>query len=194
MSDLEKDYLKYEDGGKNAIKGYNFQSYAGIYYMLVLYKNDKSFKIGFEKNDDIEIHLLDSIRYKIQVKSSKKGLTLNKILKTSDKEKLSIFQKLISDKTYDCYKICFPIKAFSNFENLEKCIDLGIGEECRHIEKNKEVLKSLKEKEIDIKKIILQELPFSEKHDNAKKYILGLVKSDIKKLNLIAKVSIALLV
>ena len=120
MNDLEKDYLKNESGGKNAIKGYNFQSYAGIYYMLVLYKNNKSFKIGFEKADDIEI-LLDNMKYKIQVKSSKNGLTLNKILKLSGKEKLSIFQKLILDKTYDCYKICFPIKGFSNFEKLKKC-------------------------------------------------------------------------
>lgn len=181
MNDLEKDYLKNESGGKNAIKGYNFQSYAGIYYMLVLYKNNKSFKIGFEKADDIEI-LLDNMKYKIQVKSSKNGLTLSKILKLSGKEKLSIFQKLILDKTYDCYKICFPIKGFSNFEKLKKCGNLGIGEECRYIEENSEILKLLQGKNIDIKKILLQELPFSEKHDYAKKYILGLVKSDIKKI------------
>ena len=100
------------------------------------------------------------MKYKIQVKSSKNGLTLNKILKLSGKEKLSIFQKLILDKTYDCYKICFPIKGFSNFEKLKKCGNLGIGEECRYIEENSEILKLLQGKNIDIKKNIITGITF----------------------------------
>lgn len=87
------------NNGANAKKGFKFQDYVGIYYMLFFYKNDIDFSIYFETRDDIETKTAIG-NHKVQVKSSK--LTLHEIIKPGKKNKDGEIGKSIYDKLMDC--------------------------------------------------------------------------------------------
>lgn len=171
---LEKDYLKYSDSGKNSLKGYNFQTYSGIYFMICLNGKNKNFKIGFEKEDDIVIYL-DDLKYKIQAKSSE--LQWNKII-SNKKEELSILEKLLIDpkNEFDFYKLCFPHGKFNGFKELKECHDRGIGKECKKMNRDKlkeGIDKLLEEKKIKVEQVIFQEFPFNDDIDSIKSFLIG---------------------
>lgn len=174
--DLKKDY---EKGGKKALKGYNFQHYTGIYYMIVLYKNRQNFKIGFEKEDDIVVYLENGIKYKIQAKSSE--LSAKKLMskpkkRGSEERKLSILEKLFEFDGFDYYKICFPQKKYKDIEDeCYKETEQGIGEKCFILEsKDHEITKFLENQKIDIQQFILQEVVYTDSGENAGKYLSAL--------------------
>lgn len=184
--DLKKDY---EKGGKRALKGYNFQHYTGIYYMIVLYKKGESFKIGFEKEDDIVVYLGSGLNYKIQAKSSElnaKKLILKPKKIGSDERKLSILEKLFEFDGFDYYKICFPYKKYDGLnDNCYKETEKGIGEKCFVLDsKDHEITKFLENQKIDNQKLILQEAVYTESGENASKYLSSLASWEFDKVRI----------
>lgn len=189
---LEKHYDEYKDsGGENAIIGFNFQAYSGLYYMLFYEKNNRKFEIEFEGDDDIILENLETKeKFKIQIKSEQ--LSLNKIIK-EDKNKRNILGKLILNKEYENYVIGFPYENKS-LKKISKLYECNLGNECYLLNKEyKEYGKDKKEKvlnEYNIiknmmstknykeKKLIFQEMKFTKEPNNCYNYLMGMAKSN----------------
>ncbi len=83
--------MKINNGGSNAIKGFNYQSGVAIYMMIKHYHND-SFKICVEAQDDIDI-MIDNCCIFMQIKSYKQSkTTLTNLVKKAPNS--SILHKL----------------------------------------------------------------------------------------------------
>lgn len=188
-STLEKDYEKImlkEEGGKVAIKGFNFQHYAGMYYMIFLFKNEKKFKVEFEKADDITVEIFEGEKYKIQAKTSK--ITAGYLTKKGKNEKgeptLSILEKLFSIQGYDYYKICFPLNKCASLDTMKKTSGNGIGENSFTVNiestKYEKIRQLLIEKNISENNFLLQELEFLDSADHAVTHLVGFARSGRK--------------
>ena len=127
---LEKDFENRSEniGGKSGFKGYNYQNYVGIYYMIFLHKNKKKFKIFFEKSDDIELHIENGPKYKIQSKTSK--LSNNSIITKKKGKMKSILESLFDNKDFDYYKLCFPKDRYTKLYTQYEKKQIGIGDTC----------------------------------------------------------------
>lgn len=181
---LAKVYENYkENGGEIAIRGFNFQAYSGIYYMLFLHKNSVDFKIRFEHEDDIVIEdNTNNKKFKIQVKSE--NLTINKIIK-KDSDGKSILGKLLFSDDFNYYILAFPNETG---ESIKKICDsteniLGGFSHCLNkkeevlLEKQKNelinVMNHLNELDSTSKELIFQEMPFTKDGDNCFHYLCG---------------------
>lgn len=108
-----------EQGGSQAIKGFNFQTAMGA-LIAVFNFSEPDFKMIVEGTEDLEVHKSGICTY-VQVKSGK--LTTTKLLKNpkntkSGKRRLAILYKLLSaGTTQDRYKLIvsdkFPEEDFS---------------------------------------------------------------------------------
>ncbi|OYQ79131.1 hypothetical protein B9T11_07800 [Wohlfahrtiimonas chitiniclastica] len=117
--------IKYDDGGANAIRGFNYQK-AVIAYVAICNWNEKDFYIIPENKEDIEVYKQGKIAY-IQVKSS--SLSINKLKASSKDNGLSIIAKLIQKEGDGKFKIA-TTNTFSKTD-FKKLIE-DQGDFCEH--------------------------------------------------------------
>ncbi len=137
----------YDDGGANAIRGFNYQK-AVIAYIAICNIENNDFYIIPENSDDVEVYK-NGKTAQIQVKGAQMGMT--KLLAKSKKDqKSSIISKLINKNSGDRFKIATTDKFIQKDFN---CLVETKGEFCEHgiyqlSDDQKEIIKkSLKETE-----------------------------------------------
>ncbi|MBR8701288.1 hypothetical protein IX317_001089 [Fusobacterium sp. DD29] len=194
MNKLEKAAADYEDnGGKLAIRGYNFQTYAAIFFMMALHKHGYQFKLAAEKTDDIWLENLTlNKKYKMQVKSEK--LTPNKIITSNKDNDRSILWKLVlNSEPHDYITLVFGQERGDNLKKICKNIDVNLGIpsftlDSERYEKDmlsktdkqnyKKVKDLLDEYQYPQNKLIFHELPFTVKSDNCFNYLCSYCSND----------------
>lgn len=173
----------YDDGGANAIRGFNYQK-AVIAYIAICNIENNDFYIIPENSDDIEVYKSGKIA-QIQVKGARMGMA--KLLEKSKKDqKSSIVSKLIDKESGDRFKIATTDK----FTQRDfKCLVETKGEFCEHgiyqlSNEQKEVIKKeLKEtKQFDdafvdekVQQIYIMISTFDNDLTHATTYLLGLM-------------------
>ncbi len=178
---LLKDYeTSKKNGGINAIKGYNFQTYVGIYYMFYLFKNSQKFKIYFEKDDDIELYN-ETLNEKFKVQCKTSSITANFICK-KNQENESILDKLFSKNGYSKYVLSYPIEKCKQLKNDFSIVsNKSLGRDCYKINvptSLKNIDDFFKNSSYKIDDLIFQELSFSNQKDNAFRYLIGYAQSN----------------
>lgn len=166
MTNKIADYYE-QNAGANARKGFKFQDYVGVYYMLYYYKNDIDFSVYFETRDDLEtISSVD--KNKIQVKSNK--FTCNKIHSCKNGKK-SVYDKLMdsSDNKYDRHILsCFGFNE-NEYNNYLHKTDFDLN--------NVYSISGHNVYSFD-PKFNIHLVPFNDNFENAEYYILGYAKDD----------------
>lgn len=107
---------KIDNGGANAIKGFNYQKSVIVLIAVLHYLNENNFQIYVESEDDIVITIKNTKTY-MQAKS--RGLSLASIVKRVD-SKDSILEKNLAkgDEQNSYYKLVTP-----NFANIGNYLD-----------------------------------------------------------------------
>lgn len=185
---------EYDDGGANAIRGFNYQK-AVIAYIAICNLSENDFYIIPENKEDIEVYKQGKTAH-IQVKSA--SLSITKLLaEPSNKgkpneKKPSIIAKLIQKTGCDKFKIAttnaFAKKDFGNLiENKGEFCDHGIyrlsNEQKIIIKEELKKTKRFSEEFIDkrINQIYIMISMFSNDLTNATSNLLGLmVQKNIK--------------
>lgn len=155
-----------QNAGANARKGFKFQDYVGLYYMLYYYKKDMKFSVLFETRDDIEA-LTQIENNKIQVKSY--NYTIKKIHKAG-KDKKSTYEKLMDKSNGEYNRYILSCCGFNNNEHL------------KYLSKTEfeidNVYKITGHKEFHFDdKFNIHIVPFSDNNENAEYYVLGYAKN-----------------
>lgn len=193
LAEAYKGYV--DNGGRIAIRGYNFQTYVGVFLMLYLHKNNHSFEISLEKDDDISLNDLTSKEtFKIQVKSE--PLTPSKIVKATEKEPRSILGKLLfNSDNYDYAILVFGQEKGEKIKEICKEENQNLGTKSYSIDwdrfedikkekaKSSKILNSLatlnkiEETFIELdcikEKLFFHEAPFTIASDNCLNYLCG---------------------
>ena len=185
LAEAYKGYV--DNGGQIAIRGYNFQTYVGVFLMLYLHKKNHYFEISFEKDDDISLNdLTNNENFKIQVKSEK--LTPSKITKVTESEPRSILGKLLfNSSNYNYAVLAFAQEKGDKIKELCKEENKNLGNSCYSIDWNKcqniegnkllsnyqSIDDTLTAFNCSKEKLLFHEAPFTTASDNCLNYLCG---------------------
>lgn len=162
------------NGGAFAKKGFKFQDYVGIYYILHFFKNEVDFEVYFETRDDIITSTKES-KNKIQVKSKKMSVyEIIKKRKTETGEKQSIYEKLlnVAGKKFNKF-----IVACCNFSECDKTLH-KVDELIDNYYMVSDEIK-IKYPQYQISdKFYIHLIPFGDNWQNAEYFILGYAKDE----------------
>lgn len=178
-----------DQGGAQAIKGFNFQTAMGA-LIAVFNFSEPDFKMIVEGKEDLEVHKAGICTY-VQVKSSK--LTTNQLLKMpkdtkSGERRLAILYKLLSaGRTQDRYKLIvsnkFPEKDFLNhFTHSSRPLILDRAYQATP-KTIQQIRQHMQKEGISLPKEILQHLflyraPFQTDLQTASRYICGVMNEN----------------
>lgn len=182
---MTRNYMQ-EQGGAQAIKGFNFQTAMGA-LIAVFNFSESDFKMIVEGKEDLEVHKAGICTY-IQVKSSKlttKQLLKNPKPKKSGERRLAILYKLLSTgTTQDRYKLIvsdkFPEKDFYGHFTTSSAAQILDKAYCPTTQTIQHIQQCMKRDGIPLPNELLQHLflyraPFQTDWETASRYICGVM-------------------